>query len=101
MDQPKREEIAKILADRKATRPCERCGNADFSVIDAYANVFVSKEYKQVNIGGRNIPCAVLVCQKCGHVILHALGTLGLLEKEPSKKVDATISAPAPEKRAQ
>lgn len=88
MDQARRDEIAKRLTDKGAVQPCPRCGHREFTVADGYFNHTLQDELKGVVIGGKSIPCAIVICVYCGYLAQHALGALGLLpppEKEESK----------------
>ena len=89
MDQARRDEIAKRLTDKGAVQPCPRCGHREFSVADGYFNHTLQDELKGLVIGGKSIPCAIVICVHCGYLSQHALGALGLLpppeEKEETK----------------
>lgn len=85
MDKERKDEIIKRLTERGALMPCPRCGNENFSIIDGYFNQTIQSEFKGLVIGGRSVPTAIVVCNKCGYIAQHALGVLGLLtshEKE-------------------
>jgi len=76
-------EIAKILGEKGATKPCQRCGNDKFTVIDGFFNFPVhAKLSNNVVVGGPNVPSALVACVNCGSITAHALGPLGLLDKE-------------------
>lgn len=85
MDKKTKDDIAARLTERGATNPCPRCGNNAFTVIDGYINHTLQDELRGLVIGGRSIPTAVIACNRCGFLSLHALGALGLLpeSKEP------------------
>lgn len=69
-----------------ATKPCPRCGNSTFSLVDGYFTHFIQKSLGGVNLGGPSIPTAVVVCSNCGWVAEHALGALKLLPKDQNVK---------------
>lgn len=79
MTKAAREEIVAALKDRKADRPCERCGAIAFTVLDRFVKVEQHPDLKSVYIAGPMIPCAAIVCNNCGNVNFHALGPLGLM----------------------
>ena len=84
----KRKIIEKLTA-AGAEKACPRCGNAGFSLVDGYVNKLLqARPSGGLVLGGPVVPCAVVVCTKCGFVSEHALGALGLLpvpEKENKK----------------
>lgn len=75
-----RDKVAKILTERGATKPCHRCGNTNFAVIEGYSS-FPLQENLDGNIvlGGPSVPVAMVACGNCGAITPHALGALGLL----------------------
>lgn len=73
--------IVKTLTDRGAIRPCPRCGRPDFSLAPGLFSHPLQYKVSSLNLGGQNIPVAVVVCNNCGYLSEHALGTLGLLGK--------------------
>jgi ribosomal protein L37E len=83
INQTIKDEIAKKLNEKKAVLPCQRCGQSNFSLLDGFANIPLNKEVSgNVVIGGPSVPCAVIACNNCGNISYHALGALGMLNKE-------------------
>ena len=82
----KKKEIVKALNERGAKLPCSRCGNDSFSLLPGYFNQTLQPGLKGMVLGGPSVPSVVLVCNQCGYLSQHALGTLGLLHKEEVKK---------------
>lgn len=74
-----RADVAKKLIERKASQPCNRCGHAQFSLLEEFSNIMIQKDLKGLVIGGPSVPVAVVVCNNCGAITFHALGALGLL----------------------
>jgi ribosomal protein L37E len=74
-----KEEIAKKIRERNALKPCARCGNTKFSVVDGIAQIGFGQDTQNVQIGTM-IPCAIIGCDNCGNLTFHALGALGLLK---------------------
>lgn len=81
----KKQEIVKVLNERGATRPCPRCGNESFSLLDGYFNQTIQSELKGLVIGGPSVPSVVLSCAQCGFLSQHALGALGLIPEKEAK----------------
>ncbi len=81
----KKQEIIKALEERGAKLPCPRCGNNSFNLLDGYFNQTIQTNLKGMTLGGPSIPSVVVVCNRCGHLSQHALGTLGLLPKKVAK----------------
>ena len=77
-----KEEFKKVLQDRAATRPCPRCGNASFFLLDGHLSPTIQANLTKSILGGKNVPVIVLICDRCGFLSQHALGVLGLLPKE-------------------
>jgi len=78
--------IIKALEDKGAKLPCPRCGNNSFTVLDGYFNQTVQTQVSGLVIGGKSVPTAVVVCNKCGFLAQHALTVLGAIpQKEEGK----------------
>lgn len=76
-----RDKIIQALEQKNANKPCHRCGNESFALSDQFSNIILSDSVGgALVLGGPIIPTAIVVCNKCGAVTFHALGTLGLLE---------------------
>jgi predicted nucleic-acid-binding Zn-ribbon protein len=86
LEEQDKQKIIKALQDRGATRPCPRCGNSNFTLIDGYFNQTIQTELKGMVIGGPSVPSVVVACNRCGYLSQHALGVLGLLPGEEEKK---------------
>ncbi len=82
VSQDKLDRIIEVLNEKGAIKPCPRCGNEEFTLVDAYINQPVQDDYSGINLGGPTIPCVIVICQKCGFISQHSLGYLGLLEKK-------------------
>ena len=81
-----KKKIIKAMQDRGATKPCPRCGNGNFTLLDGYFNQTIQMELTGMVIGGPSVPSAVIACSRCGYLSQHALGVLGLLRAEEEKK---------------
>lgn len=86
LSNPEKERIINALNSRGAVKPCPRCGNNEFNLIDGYFNQSIQFELTGLSIGGPSIPSIIVVCSKCGYMSQHAMGSLGLLPQEKSKK---------------
>jgi len=64
---------------------CPYCGGQTFTSTDSAASVLIGKDLSSIYIGP-SIPAGIVVCDKCGHIELFALGALGLLPKEEESK---------------
>ena len=83
--------IVEALEKVGARAPCPRCGHGTFTLLGGYFNQPIQTELAGMVLGGISVPSAVVVCNKCGWLAQHALGTLGLLpqrkpEGEEEKK---------------
>jgi len=80
-----RDKIAKLLTDRGAINPCDRCGKTQFVVLDAYSQFTLQNDLSAgLVIDGPAVPVSWVACNNCGAMTPHALGPLGLLEKTES-----------------
>ena len=77
-------EFIKRLTDRINNHEypnCPYCGGEVFTATENYAAVFIDKDFSNFSIG-QNIPAGMVICEKCGHIELFALGALGLIPKK-------------------
>jgi hypothetical protein len=78
-----KQRIVQELQKRGANRPCPRCGNMTFTLLDGYFNQSLTGTVSAtIVIGGPTIPSIVTACTQCGFLSQHALGALGLLREE-------------------
>jgi hypothetical protein len=82
------QKIIQKLQQLGAVRDCPRCGNHNFTIEDGFLNQTVQQSITNLNIGGPSIPSIVLICNKCGYMSQHALGTLGFLTPEGALKIE-------------
>lgn len=61
---------------------CPICHKGQFKFVDSYSSHFLSDDYAQISIGGKMIPFIMIVCDNCGFISQHALGTLGILPQQ-------------------
>ncbi|MED3202186.1 hypothetical protein [Bacillus toyonensis] len=74
--------IMETLTQRGATKPCSRCGQLGFSLLDGFFNHSIMDSLNAgLVVGGPSIPVVITACNHCGHLNEHAAGALGLLEK--------------------
>jgi len=78
---PFQKSVADAIQSRGVNLPCPRCGSKEFSIEDGFTFLTMQKDLSNIVLGGSGIPAAVVTCQRCSHITLHALGTLGLLPK--------------------
>jgi hypothetical protein len=76
-----KQRIIQELEKRGANRPCPRCGNNHFTLLDGYIIQPLTRGPSvAIVIGGPSIPSIVTACTQCGFLSQHALGALGLLQ---------------------
>ena len=61
-----------LLKEKEALSPCPRCGNEKFAM---YAEQFALSSTRGGWVGGY-IPCAIVVCKKCGYMVFHSIEIL-------------------------
>ena len=79
LEQKKR--ITEELKRKGALRPCARCGNGDFGILDyIFANnpqqIAGAYQFASPNPLGGSYPTIALFCTNCGAVYYHVLGML-------------------------
>lgn len=81
-EQKTKDQIAQKLNEKGALKDCERCGKNEFAILDGFINIPLAKQISgDIVIGGPQVPCAGVVCMKCGNISYHALGALGMLNE--------------------
>lgn len=86
-DEEKRR-IAEILNQRVGHFVCPPCHKGRSSLVDGYSSNTLGDSYHAVTIGGTIMPYVMLVCDNCGFISHHALGTLALLNREKEASGD-------------
>jgi len=76
-------EVIRALQAKGVTRPCPRCGNAHFTLLEGFFNQPLSNDLAAPSgtMGfstGPTVPSIVTACARCGFLSQHALGVLGL-----------------------
>ncbi|MDR1746943.1 MAG: hypothetical protein LBR49_06695 [Tannerella sp.] len=75
-------EIAQELSEKISRITCPMCQNNRFVLADGYFNNQLQRDIGSYSIGGAGIPTVAIICENCGFVSQHALGSLGLLPKK-------------------
>ena len=73
------------LNKRIGSFTCPICHKGQFKFVDSYSSNPLSDDYTTLNLGGKMIPYVMLVCDNCGFISQHALGTLGVLPQQSEK----------------
>ncbi len=74
-----RAEVGKRLTEKGATLPCYRCGKNNFTILSGVSKLVLHSDITQEPDGSEpSVPVVSVVCQNCGAVTSHALGSLGL-----------------------
>lgn len=85
LKEDEKNQIAKILSERVGNFVCPICGKGHFSLVDGYSSQGLNEDYRKTILSTKVIPFVMLVCDNCGFISQHALGTLGLLNKDDNK----------------
>jgi len=80
-----KQRIIDALVKHGATKPCPRCDNQKFTLLDGYFNPSITAE-TGAGLGKEVVPAIITVCSRCGYISTHALGALGLVERGKNKK---------------
>jgi hypothetical protein len=68
------------LTEVGALRACARCTGNDLLLEDGYLSPLHHSNHQRITVRGISIiPCAGVICKRCGHVSMHAIDILGLL----------------------
>lgn len=86
LTEDKKNELIRVLTERLGKNgrksSCPMCGNAHFTIADAYLTNTLQADFNSVTLGGPSIPSLAIICTNCGFISQHSLGILGLLPKE-------------------
>lgn len=89
LSEEKKAELIRTLTERLAkydkSAVCPMCGDAHFTIADAYLLNTLHTDFNSVTLGGPSIPSLAIICKNCGFISQHALGMLGLLPAEASR----------------
>ena len=83
-----KEEIKKKLVAKAPNLTCPMCSNKSFSMAEGYFMNTMQSDLSSIALGGQSIPTIGIICNNCGFVSQHALGTLGLMPKETKTNND-------------
>lgn len=81
MQEDKKQEIIAVLQQRISHLECPMCHSQSFSIIDGYILDNPQESLNSYSLGGNFIPSVAIVCNNCGFISRHALGSLGLINK--------------------
>ena len=71
--------IELLLQQKGATRPCHRCGQFGFTVLNGFTNFILQSNFRDgVEVKGASVPVENMACDNCGAVTSRAAGALGL-----------------------
>ncbi len=74
-------EIIRLLNEKKALLPCHRCGTENFTVMNSFSKVILQDDINSgTDMEGASVPVAIIACRNCGAITFHALGALGVLQ---------------------
>lgn len=85
------EEQKKVLIDALNNKfgekelHCPMCGNNQFTISDGYIVNLMQEDLKNFKID-KGIPSISIICDNCGFISQHALGTLGMLPVQEQPK---------------
>lgn len=80
---------SRLMANRKPMA-CPMCGHRFFTLADAYVHGQLHVDIRKAGADGPILPMFALICDCCGFVSLHAVGTVGLF---PDATKDARDTA--------
>ena len=83
-----KDKIKDELLKKVPTLTCPMCQNKGFTMAEGYFLNTMQADLTSVNLGGQAIPTIGIICNNCGFVSQHALGTLGLMPKNNEIKTD-------------
>ena len=85
--QKNREIIAQKIGEILPDIECPMCHNRHFAILDGFLVLPVPDDYKtSIFQAQKSMPAIAVICTKCGFISQHALGILGLLDKDKQKE---------------
>lgn len=73
--------ITETLEKKGLDLPCPRCGSEDFFIADGYIVHILQENSLKHSIEGAGLICIAIICQNCGFISEHSLGTLGIVDE--------------------
>lgn len=83
------QQVIDKLKEVGANRPCQRCGNKNFTIIDGFSKLFLQDSTENISglsVGGPVVPVILIACSKCGAITTHSAGVLGLMDGNNESK---------------
>lgn len=88
LSEERKREIISRLQERGVNKACPMCGRGQWSLMGGYFNHPLQTQLDGLKLS-KSVPSVIVICNHCGFISQHALGTLGLL---PLRKAAATVS---------
>jgi ribosomal protein L37E len=83
MDAEEKQRIVEALKKANVRMPCPRCGNINFAIVEGYITQPVQADLPDINLGpGPVLPAIATICDRCGFISYHSLGSLRLLPSQ-------------------
>lgn len=82
----RKKEIADRLNEKFRHASCPMCRHNSFTMLDDYLTKNLQPNFHELSIGGPVVPTVAIVCTNCGFISEHALGVLGLVPPDETKK---------------
>ena len=79
LTEARKQEIITRLQERGVSKACPMCGKGQWALLDGYFNQPLQTQLDGL-ILGKSVPSVIVICNHCGYLSQHALGTLGLLK---------------------
>jgi hypothetical protein len=77
-----KQQIIASLQAKQASRPCSRCGNSNFSLMDfVFLAPLHSSAPRHIVAAPQSVPTVAVACTNCGALYHHLLGVLVPLEE--------------------
>ena len=67
---------------------CPYCKETDYTTPPEMATILITNSFSGLQLGP-TIPCAMVICKKCGHIDYFAIGALGMLPNPDTNKEEA------------
>ena len=77
-----KDSIIATLKERGAKASCEICDQNNWAVTDQPGSVIIEDKSGSWTVPPPRIPAAVLICNNCGNIRLHAMGVMGKMETD-------------------
>jgi hypothetical protein len=90
LSEEQKNKIKEALIKKVPNLSCPMCKHNNFAMTQGYIVHTLQSNYSSVTLGGEAIPSIGIICNNCGFISQHAIGSLGLLVNPEKTSSDDT-----------